>query len=72
MDFGLPFPSKAEGVFCFRRIIGFYINAAWRIFLHDSAEMSPLRSFEVVFVCWVVFVDLSRHNYVWVVHINDK
>ena len=39
---------------------------------HDSTEVSPLLSFEMVFVCWVVFVDLSRHNYVWVVYINGK
>ena len=34
--------------------------------------MFPLRGFEVVFVCWEVFVDLSSDNNVWVVHIDGK
>ena len=34
--------------------------------------MFPLRGFEVGFVCWEVFVDLSSDNNVWVVHIDGK
>ena len=51
-----------QGVFCFRRIVGFCINAAWRIFLDDPTEVSLLRSFELVFLCWVIFIDPSSHN----------
>jgi hypothetical protein len=61
-----------QSVFRFRRIVGFYINTTWRVFPHNPAEVSPLRSFEVVFVCWVLLVDLGSDNNVWVVHINGK
>ena len=64
--------SVIQGVFRFRRIAGFYINAARRVFLQDPVGVFPLRSFEVVFMCWIAFVDLSSDDNIWLVHINGK
>ena len=59
-------------MFRFRRIEGFYANATRRVFLQDPTEMFLLRSFKLAFVCWVVFVDLSSDDNIWLVHINGK
>ena len=61
-----------QSVFCFRRVISFYVNAMWRVCLHECAETLPLGGLKVILMCRIVSIDLSCHDDVGVSHVDSE